>query len=150
MGWVSSVTVAAVLAAAVLGGCQGRTPEEKAVDNATEEIRARADEITLDAERILVDDALGDKDPTTGMGTTYPELVEVPSRDPLTWVFYLHEVGASDSWMDTADVQVGGCLRIVDDGGDLEYTAVRCSPSVQEKRQEYFDVEIDVLTGEQW
>ncbi|MBC9226923.1 hypothetical protein GL325_11335 [Aeromicrobium sp. 636] len=150
MGWATRTTTAAVLAAAVLGGCENRSSDEKAIDNATETLRERAAEIIEEAEFVLVDRGLGDKDPTTGMATAFPELVDVPSRDPITWIFYLHEVGSSGGWMETTSVQVGGCLRIVDDRGDLENTAIRCSTLPQERRRLPIDTEIDVLTGEPW
>ena len=150
MDWGSRVATAAVLAAVVLSGCGNESSTERATENAAEDLRARVDEIVRDAERILVDRALGDADPTTGMGTTYPELVDVPSRRPLTWLFYLYEVGQPGGWGETTSVNVGGCLEIIETTGDPRVTAVRCPESAQQARKHFYDVEIDVLTGEPW
>ncbi|MTB89470.1 hypothetical protein H9L21_15175 [Aeromicrobium senzhongii] len=142
--------VSAAVVVAVLSGCESRSSDEKAIDNATETLRERAAEIIEEAEFVLVDRGLGDKDPTAGMATAFPELVDVPSRDPLTWIFYLHDAGTGGGWMETTSVQVGGCLQIIDDGADLQTTAVRCPKSAPEWRKKHFKVEIDVLTGEPW
>lgn len=133
--------------AVVLSGCARGTADERATEDATGRITASAEEIVEDAERAL---QRGDgSDPTTGLGTVHPELYDVPSRDPLTWRFYLHDVGSSGGWGETT-IQVGGCLEVVDGANGPETAAIRCPEEAQTITRKYYDVEIDVLTGEPW
>lgn len=144
MGRVGRTGTAASLLLAV-GGCTAGAPET-AIDDAYPRLEETVSSIRADADVIFT--TSGD-DPTAGMATAHQELYDVPSRDPLTWHFYLTDIGTTSGGNPQAHT-VGGCLEIVDAGGKADASAFPCPASVQRESHTYLDFDINLLTGEPW
>ncbi|MBC9226924.1 hypothetical protein GL325_11340 [Aeromicrobium sp. 636] len=143
MGWGCGAGAAALLLA--VGGCSTGDPET-AVDDAYPRLEETVSAIRADADVIF---AQSGDDPTAGMATAHQELYDVPSRDPLTWRFYLSDIGTTSGGNPQAHL-VGGCLEIVDADGETAASAFRCPASVQREFHTYLDFDINLLTGEPW